>query len=167
MSMARARVSAERIIAAPAADVYTLLADYREGHPSILPPAFSEFAVLEGGVGAGTRIRFRLTLGGRTRDSEGVVEEPEPGRVLTESYRDQGAVTTFALDPVDRDRTRLEIAAAWQPQGGLAGWFERLIASRPLSRLLEQELELIEQWATTRTGQSAPHVPRSSPSVSA
>jgi hypothetical protein len=165
--MAQARVSAERIIPAPAADVYALLADYREGHPSILPPAFTDFEVLEGGMGAGTRIRFRLTLGSRTRESEGVVAESEPGRVLTETYRDQGAVTTFILDPIDRDRTRLEISTAWQPHRGLAGWFERLIASRLLTRLLEQELDLIEQWATKRNDQSAAHVPRSSSSVNA
>ena len=46
--MARVHVSAERTIPAPAKAVYDLLADYHEGHLSILPPAFSDFTVLEG-----------------------------------------------------------------------------------------------------------------------
>jgi uncharacterized protein YndB with AHSA1/START domain len=67
--MTRVHISAERTIPAPAAEVYALLADYRDGHPRILPPAFSNFAVLEGGIGAGTRIRFTLTVGGRPQRS--------------------------------------------------------------------------------------------------
>ena len=78
--MATVRASAEQIIPAPAGEVYELLADYRVGHQSILPPAFSHYAVLEGGTGAGTRIRFRFRLGGRSLEAEGVVTEPEPGR---------------------------------------------------------------------------------------
>jgi hypothetical protein len=147
--MAQARVSAERIIPAPAADVYSLLADYREGHPSILPPAFSEFTVLEGGVGAGTRVRFRLSLGGRTRESEAVVAEPEPGRVLTETYRDQGAVTTFTVGPL-ADRSRLRIETTWQRQRGIAGLLERLVAPRLFARLYDEELDRIERWAQLR-----------------
>ena len=65
--MAEIRVSAERSIAAPAARVYRLIADYREHHPRFLPPAFSDFQVERGGVGAGTVIRFRLAAGGRNR----------------------------------------------------------------------------------------------------
>jgi hypothetical protein len=47
------RVSAERLIPAPAPRVDALLADYRVGHPSILPPAFSDFTVLTGGRAPG------------------------------------------------------------------------------------------------------------------
>ena len=63
------RVSAERTVPAPAAAVYALLADYRDGHPRILPPAFSDLKVVRGGAGAGTEIRFALRLGGRSKTS--------------------------------------------------------------------------------------------------
>lgn len=147
--MSRAHVSAERTIPAPAAAIYALLADYREGRPSVLPPAFSNFSVLEGGTGAGTRIRFTLTAGGRAQEAEGVVAEPEPGRVLTETYAGNGSVTTFTVGPVG-DGSRLRIETAWESRPGFAGVFERFIAPRVLRRLHRDELDLIERWARRR-----------------
>ncbi len=70
---------------APADTVYRYLADMRGHHPRFLPPAFSDFQVESGGVGAGTVTRRKLTAGGRTRECRMEVAEPEPGRVLTES----------------------------------------------------------------------------------
>jgi hypothetical protein len=60
------QISAEQHIGAPADRAYRILADYRTHHPHILPPAFTSFAVEEGGIGAGTVIRFSTRLGGRT-----------------------------------------------------------------------------------------------------
>ena len=65
--MAKVEASAERTIDAPAGQVYGHLADMHQ-HPRFLPPAFSDFQVEEGGVGAGTVTRFAVTAGGRTRD---------------------------------------------------------------------------------------------------
>lgn len=143
------RASAERMIPSPAEAVYALLADYREGHPSILPPAFSDFTVLTGGRGAGIRIRFTLTLAGRTQEAEGLVAEPEPGRVLTETYTGIGSVTTFTVDPMG-DASRLCIETTWKHRPGIAGVFERFIVPRLLKPLYRDELDLIEQWAQRR-----------------
>lgn len=148
--MSKVLASAERTIPAPAAAVYALLADYREGHPSILPPAFSNFSVLDGGTGAGTRIRFTLTVGGRAQEAEGIVAEPEPGRVLTETYAGNGSVTTFTVDPVGND-SLLRIETAWESRPGLAGLFERFIVPRVLRRLYREELDHIQLWAERRT----------------
>jgi hypothetical protein len=141
-------VSAERMIPAPAAAVYALLADYREGHPSILPPAFSDYAVLAGGQGAGTRIRFRLTLGGRSREAEGVVSEPEPG-LLRESYPRDGSVTEFTVAPAGA-QSRLRIDTTMPQSRGLAGLLERFLVPRLLKPLYADELDRIEKWATGR-----------------
>jgi len=54
-------VSVSEEVPAPASAVYAVLADYREGHPAILPKRhFPSFAIEEGGIGAGTVIRFNL-----------------------------------------------------------------------------------------------------------
>lgn len=54
-------------IAAPASDVYRILADYRDGHKRILPPQFfGRLDLLAGGRGAGTKIRFEMKAFGRT-----------------------------------------------------------------------------------------------------
>src|SRR5262245_49955858 len=54
------RFSADRLVNAPAAVVYHLLADYHEHHRpgGFLPPAFTDQVVEAGGFGAGTRIRL-------------------------------------------------------------------------------------------------------------
>ena len=142
-------VSAERTVPAPADAVYALLADYRDGHPSILPPSFSNLTVLRGGTGAGTKIRFALKFAGRNQEIEARVEEPEPGRVLTEAYPDKSAVTSFTVDPVG-NQSRVRIETSWEPSRGLAGLFERLIATRLFRKLYAEELDLIERWAIER-----------------
>jgi hypothetical protein len=55
------QVSASAVINAPAKQVYTILADYHDGHPRILPQQyFSSLEVERGGVGAGTVLRFQM-----------------------------------------------------------------------------------------------------------
>ena len=97
--MAKIVASAEGTVDAPADTVYGYIADMREHHPRFLPPAFSDFQVESGGVGAGTC--FKLTAGGRTREYRTVVAEPEPGRILTESDTNSSAITTFTVSPQD------------------------------------------------------------------
>ena len=143
--MAEARIVVERAIGAPADRVYTYLADYRQHHPRFLPPAFSDFRVEEGGVGAGTVIRFRLTVGGRTLDYHQRVAEPEPGRVLTESNVGDSGVTSFTVTP-EGDGCHLRIETVWHPSG-VAGFFERLLAPRMLRPLYNDELARIDQYA--------------------
>jgi hypothetical protein len=147
-------VSAERTVPAPAAAVYALLADYRAGHPRILPPAFSDLTVLQGGTGAGTVIRFALRLAGRKQEVEARVEEPEPGRVLSEIYPEKSAVTCFIVDPVG-DQSLVRIETSWESSRGLAGLIERLLAPRMFRKLYTQELDLIERWAIDRDATGA------------
>src|ERR1700693_3897868 len=96
--MGTINVSAERSIESPADTVYGYLADMREHHPRFLPPAFSDFEVESGGVGAGTIARFKLTAGGRAREYRMAVAEPEAG-VLTETDTNSSLVTTFTVTP--------------------------------------------------------------------
>ena len=138
--------STERTISAPAAAVYALLADYREGHPRILPPDFSDLTVLRGGTGAGTEIRFALKLAGRKQVVEARVDEPEPGRVLSETYPDRSAVTRFTVDPAE-DGSRVRIETSWESSRGLAGLIERFVAPRMFQKLYTEALDEIERWA--------------------
>src|SRR3954447_12390222 len=129
--------SAESIIPASAAQVYGLLADYRVGHPSILPAAFSRYMVLDGGSGAGTRIQFDLTLPGRKQTLRGLVREPLPGRVLVETYERNSMATTFTLDPAG-EQSRLHIEASWESSLGIRGVLERLLAPRMLQKIYDE-----------------------------
>ncbi len=137
--------TAERQVSAPAERVYRILADY-EHHRRILPPAFSDFKIDQGGVGAGTVVRFRLTVGGRSRAYRVRVTEPTPGRVLSEADMESSAVTTFTVTP-DGDRSRVRIETSWQGAGGVGGFFERLFAPRLLGRLYADELARLDRYA--------------------
>lgn len=144
--MAEVRVVAERAIDAPAERVYRCLADYQQHHPRFLPPAFSDFRVEAGGVGAGTRIGYTLTLAGRPLSAQAAVTEPEPGRVLAETDRRTGAVTTFTVTPADAG-CRLLIETVWQPASGLAGRLEHLLAPRLLRGIYADELDRLDRYA--------------------
>ncbi|HEX6941077.1 MAG TPA: SRPBCC family protein [Longimicrobiales bacterium] len=133
------RESAE--IAAPPDVVYRILADYREGHPSILPPRwFTHLRVEQGGMGAGTVIRFGMKNGGRVREMRAEVAEPEPGRVLVERGLDErGTVTTFTVDPSGAGGTRVTIQTTWRA-AGVVGFVERLLVPALLKRVYREEL---------------------------
>jgi hypothetical protein len=123
----------------------------REHHPHFLPPAFSDFQVESGGVGAGTIMRYNLTAGGRTRQYRTKVAEPEPGRVLTESDTGSTSVTTFTVTP-EGSACRVRISTTWQGAGGVGGVFERLFAPRVLRRLYDDELGRLDTYTQQQQG---------------
>jgi hypothetical protein len=137
-----------KILDAPAAAVYGVLADYRDGHPHILPEKyFSDLSVERGGIGAGTRIRFRIRLLGTTHTVRARIAEPDPGRVLTETDLKTGAVTTFSVQPLDAgQRSAVTIATTW-PTSGMRGLIERWLAPPLLRRIYVEELTMLEGQA--------------------
>ena len=144
--MARIAVSAEGTVEAPADTVYRYIADMREHHPQFLPPAFSDFRVESGGVGAGTILRYKLTAGGRTREYRTKIAEPEPGRVLTESDTGSSLVTTTTVTPRD-GASLVQISTTWDGAGGIGGFFERTFAPRAMRAIYADELERLNAYA--------------------
>jgi hypothetical protein len=143
--MPEIHVAAERVIPAPADQLYGYLAGYREHHPKILPPVFSPLTIEAGGVGAGTVIRFHTRTAGRVRHFRLVVTEPEPGRVLVESDTLSNIVTTFTVSPVSGG-SRVRIESRWTP-AGLEGLFERLLAPLMMRPLYADELKRLAEYA--------------------
>jgi uncharacterized protein YndB with AHSA1/START domain len=146
--MGTIRVTAERPIQAPPSVVYVCLADMRE-HARFLPPAFSDFQIESGGVGAGTITRFKVTAGGRTREYRMEVGEPEPGRVLTETDTNSSLVTRFFVSP-DGGGSRVLIETTWQGAGGIGGFFERMFAPRVMKGIYADELERLNAYVRDR-----------------
>src|SRR3954470_15498093 len=92
-------VEGRATVGAPADRVYELIANYRTGHPRIVPPKYFQNLIVErGGRGAGTVIAYDMKLFGKVRTSRASITEPEPGRVLVETVEDQGIVTTFTVE---------------------------------------------------------------------
>ena len=144
--MGKIVVSAERVVDAPADTVYRYVADMRDHHPRYLPPAFSDFRVESGGTGAGTITRFTVTAGGRTRQYRMKVEEPEPGRVLTESDTGSSLVTTTTVSP-QGGASLVRISTSWDGAGGIGGFFEKMFAPRAMRAIYTDELERLDAYA--------------------
>lgn len=143
--MASITVEHEGPVGAPADLTYRLIAD-DEHHQRFLPDNFTDFEVVEGGVGAGTVHRFKVTAGGRTREYEMEVAEPEPGRVLTETDRNSTLVTRFTVTPTG-DTCTVAISSTWQGGSGIGGFFERTFAPRALRAIYADELARLDAYA--------------------
>jgi hypothetical protein len=140
------RVSAERLIAAPARVLYHLISDYREHHRpgGFLPPAFTDQVVEQGGIGAGTRVRVTMKLGGRGQTFTATITEPEPGRVLLETS--ETVRTVFTVEPVDAQHARVRFDTTIDA-GGLGGLIARVFLPTTLRSLYADELRWLELHA--------------------
>jgi hypothetical protein len=148
-------VSASSIVPAPAPIVYGIIADYHEGHPAILPRRYFESLEVEtGGLGAGTRIRFRMRAFGAVRSVRADVTEPVPGRELVETDVATGMATRFLVEPVNDGRaSRVTFETRWR-KPGLTGWVERCLAPPYLRGVYRAELALLDQEARSRVPHS-------------
>lgn len=148
------RVVASAIIPARRERVYSLIANYHDGHPRIVPKQFSDMVVEQGGVGAGTVIRFQLSLLGKKQTYRAAITEPEPGRVLVETDLDgNGAVTTFTVDsgtaPAD---SRVTISTELPVRSGFLGRIEKSLTTLILRPMYEKELANLARVATGHFG---------------
>ena len=157
--MATLTVSAMRRVPAPPAEVYAILADYTERHPHILPSAyFRNIEVEEGGVGAGTRIRFDMTVLGTSRTMRAEIEEPKPGRELVERDVEGKTVTTFTVDPAREGReSDVTITTVVTTRGGILGAVERLASKAFLERVYRDELSRLAAYAASGAGALLPN----------
>ena len=149
-------ITASATIPARRERVYSLIANYKDGHPRILPRQFSGLQVEQGGVGAGTVVRFQMTLLGRKQTYRAAVTEPDPGRVLVETDLDtNGAVTTFIVGPGSAPAdSHVTISTALPVKAGFLGWIEGTIASWLLRPIYVKELENLAREATGPQGSS-------------
>jgi hypothetical protein len=136
---------ASAVIDARPEEVYAVIADYREGHPHIVPQEFMRGMEVEsGGYGAGTVIRFRTRAFGVERPGGAVVSEPEPGRVLVETNTPSTIVTTFTVTLFDGgQRSHVTIASDWQPVSTIAGKLEQAMYPFIMRRWYPKELKLL------------------------
>ena len=145
----RYTVSASAHIDAPHDRIYGIIADYHVGHASILPKPFRNLVIEQGGIGAGTIIRFEVHAYGTVTKCRAIVTEPQPGRVLVETNVEPAeSPTTFTLEPAAEGGTDVTITTEAQSRNGLAGIVERWMSTRFLKKLYAEELELLRQRAT-------------------
>ena len=142
-------LTAKKRLNAPPKQVYDTIANYRTGHPRILPKEFSALTVEQGGVGDGTVIRYEITVYGRTTTIRAAITEPEPGRLLMErNIAGNDACSTFLVEPGATARESIvTIQTEISVRRGVAGTIEGFLIKRALARLYEEELGLLEKVA--------------------
>lgn len=147
--MSTITIQAATLIDAPATRVYDIIADYRNGHPQILPKSFfTSMAVERGGHGAGTVFSIGTRLLGRRRTMRMEVTEPQPGCLLAEKDVATGAVTTFRVSPEHRGhRSHVTIHTEIPRTPGLKGFIERVLLPRTLHKVYIEELRQLGEVA--------------------
>ena len=152
--MEQITVKAEAVLDASAEDVYATIANYRQGHPSILPKEFYDLQVEQGGYGAATIFRFKMRVLGVERSYYQRASEPEPGRVLVEQDIDspQQVTTTFRVMPLEQgQKSHVEISTTLHTSPGVRGLVERILVPMINRRIYQKELKLLEEVAQRRS----------------
>jgi Polyketide cyclase / dehydrase and lipid transport len=143
-------ISASAIIPARRERVYSLISNYNDGHPRILPKQFSSLVVEQGGVGAGTVIRFQMSMFGKKQTFRAAITEPDPGRILVETDLDtNGAVTTFTINPGGAPAdSQVTISTEVPVRSGFLGKIERTMTTLLLRPIYIKELQNLARVAT-------------------
>jgi hypothetical protein len=152
--MAKHSVSASALISAPSQRIYGLIADYRNGHPRILPkPYFVSLEVEQGGFGAGTVINFQMQLMGRIQSFHSTITEPEPGHILVETDRNTGAITTFTVDPrLNGQEAFVTITTTTNVPNGIIGKIQGWLTTQLLRPIYLKELDQLALVAKEQRG---------------
>lgn len=139
--MNRQLAAASKVINAPAKEIYNFIADYRNGHPRILPKEyFLSLEVETGGFGAGTIVQFQMRLLGQIQSFRSLITEPEPGSLLVETDIQSGTPTSFKVESAgDEHHTRLTISTKLKGRNPVEGFFAKIL----LEKVYRQELDLI------------------------
>jgi hypothetical protein len=142
----RLSVEVERSVDAPIDEVWSVLCDYEYARPRMLSEQFADYAIQDGGQGAGTVIAFVLRVGRRERRYLATVAEPMPGRQLRERDHRSGLVVTWTLTPGgDGERTAVRLAVQLRDPDG-HGWLGHRRTRRALRRAYDQLLAQLDSY---------------------
>jgi carbon monoxide dehydrogenase subunit G len=135
-----AQVTASQSIVINAApdQVLAALTDYQTVRPSILPGQYRDYAVVEGGIGAGTVAKWTLqATKKRSRNVNarvGVV-----GSTVTETDTNSSMITTYQVEPTGAS-SKVTTITTWQGAGGIGGFFEKTFAPKGLAAIQAEVL---------------------------
>jgi hypothetical protein len=139
-------VDVERSVDAPIDVVWSVLCDYEHARPRMLPEHFVDYAIRDGGQGAGTVIAFVLRVGRRERRYLVTVAEPMPGRQLRERDHRSGLVLSWTLTPGgDGERTVVRLAVQLRDPDG-HGWLGHRRTCRALRRAYDELLAQLDSY---------------------
>jgi hypothetical protein len=142
------KFSVSSLIPALPGIVYGIIADYKNGHPQILPnPPFISLIVEKGGIGAGSVLEVKMKVAGKIQTFKTVVTEPIPGRVLVET-NDTGYRTTFTVDPQDDgNKSYVTFTTEIPSDSKMSKKIEFFFSKMILPAVYKKELQLLAEAA--------------------
>ncbi len=125
------------INAAPDA-VLAAVSDYRTVRPRILPSQYSDYRVLQGGIGAGTVAAWKLqATESRVRDVQASVDLA--GKTVIEKDANSSMVTNWTVAPAGSGAT-VTVKTSWTGGTGVKGFFEKTFAPLGLRKIQAETL---------------------------
>ncbi|MFR9752693.1 SRPBCC family protein [Nocardia sp. 004] len=130
--------SSSIVVAAQPQRVLEAIADYDTVRPRILSAHYRDYAVLEGGKGAGTVAQWTLqATQKRSRNVHAVVSVSDSA--VTERDSNSTMVNTWTVAP-EGAGTRVTARTTWQGAGGISGIFEGIFAPSGLKKIQAEVL---------------------------
>ncbi|CAJ1578864.1 SRPBCC family protein [[Mycobacterium] wendilense] len=130
------------INAAPDA-VLAAVADYQDVRPKILSSHYSDYEVLQGGVGAGTVAKWKLqATKSRVREVQANVDLA--GKTVIEKDANSTMITNWTVAPAGTGAT-VTVKTSWQGAGGVKGIFEGIFAPLGLKKIQAEVLENLKK----------------------
>ncbi|MEX5708469.1 SRPBCC family protein [Parafrankia sp. FMc6] len=142
--MAQISVEVERIVGGPPERVLALLADYSGTRAELWPEMITDYKVVEGGEGPGTRITYRLhATRKRVRDVDAVVTAPAAGSLLEADQR-SSLRTRWQVRAAGAGGSTVTALTTWDGASGVGGFFEKTFAPIGIRKLSNAVLDGLE-----------------------
>ena len=131
--MGQVSAASSVLINAAPETVLAAVADYQTMRPKILSPHYSEYAVLQGGQGQGTVVKWKLqATKSRVRDVQASVDVA--GHTVIEKDANSSMITNWTVAPAGTGST-VTTKTSWEGAGGVKGFFEKTFAPLGLKRI--------------------------------
>lgn len=142
--MGQVTATAETTLGARPDVVLGALGDYTSVRPKILTDRYSAYEVLEGGVGDGTVVTWRLQATEK-RVRHVVADVTTTADSVVEADRNSTMVTTYRVIPAGGG-SKVLVTTTWAGASGVGGFFERMFAPKGLRAIHEGVLaNLVER----------------------
>ncbi|CAJ1494960.1 SRPBCC family protein [[Mycobacterium] burgundiense] len=120
-------------------EVLAAVADYNEVRPKILSSQYSDYQVLQGGVGAGTVVKWKLqATKSRVREVQANVDIA--GKTVIEKDANSTMVTNWTVAPAGPGAS-VTVKTSWTGAGGVKGIFEGIFAPLGLKKIQAEVLK--------------------------
>jgi len=125
--MGQINVAVERSLNAAPGRVLELASDYAQTRPHLWPANITDYQVLAGGKGAGTRISYRLhATKKRIRNVTAEVTVPDE-QTIVEADQNSTLRTVWRVLP-EGTGSRVTVTTTWTGASGVGGFFEGIFA---------------------------------------